>query len=273
MNTRRAIWLTLEKLRRAARELRGGRFLRVMDVELNLRPETEFPSTWRYPLPKEHWKHRIVRYGDFVQMHAVSQAASAVAGPVLAVDVGAYHGAYAVLLGKLIGATGGRVLAIEPNPDSYAVTCENIRRNHLEDVVIVENVAVAEHSGEVLLSPASSQTQVKLSGPAGQCDLRVKCERLDVLLARHGFSRVDLLMVDVEGAELGVLRGFPWETMACPKLFCEIHPNDWPAFSCTGEEFAAFLKEHGLRCFDTFMEEHRSFSGSNYLGPCLLASE
>jgi FkbM family methyltransferase len=47
----------------------------------------------------------------------------------------------------------------------------------------------------------------------------VACERLDVLLREHGFAAVDLLSVDVEGAELEVLDSFDLRRLR-PTVVC-----------------------------------------------------
>lgn len=49
--------------------------------------------------------------------------------------------------------------------------------------------------------------------------IQVPCERLDVLLEEHGFPSVDLLSIDVEGAELEVLQSFDLRRLR-PSVVC-----------------------------------------------------
>jgi hypothetical protein len=63
---------------------------------------------------------------------------------------------------------------------------------------------------------------------------------------------LDLLIVDVEGAELPVLNGFPWETVRIEKIFVELHPYAWKDFGYGGDEFRSFLEEKGFRCLDMY---------------------
>jgi len=77
-------------------------------------------------------------------------------------------------------------------------------------------------------------------------------------------------MIDVEGAELNVLRGFPWEIMRPGRIFCELHPYAWKEFGYTGEDFMDFLKQHGYRCFDMYFREYTEFTSDDYIGPTVF---
>jgi hypothetical protein len=77
-------------------------------------------------------------------------------------------------------------------------------------------------------------------------------------------------MIDIEGAELAALRSFPWNSMSCPKIFCEMHPYAWKDLGYTARDFIQFFQEHAMRCLDVYLEEHVSFSEKDYIGPCLL---
>ncbi|MCX6887688.1 MAG: FkbM family methyltransferase [Verrucomicrobia bacterium] len=99
----------------------------------------------------------------------------------------------------------------------------------------------------------------------------ISVKRLDTLLQEHGFPRIDVLIVDVEGAELGVLRSvFPCSQTVGPVTFCELHCNEWPMFGHSADDFSTFLQSQGLTCVDTYLEEHVEFKGKKYLGPCVL---
>jgi hypothetical protein len=87
---------------------------------------------------------------------------------------------------------------------------------------------------------------------------------------RHETSAVDLLIIDAEGAELPVLRSFPWGDVSIGRIFCEMHPYNWGSFDCTGRDLQCFLAERRLKCLDMYLTEHQSFQGQEYLGPCLL---
>src|SRR5687767_1442698 len=66
------------------------------------------------------------------------------------VDCGANIGYFTLLAAKLVGA-GGRVDAIEPDPQNRRRLVENLRRNGMGDVVRVHDVAVSSRAATVTL--------------------------------------------------------------------------------------------------------------------------
>lgn len=70
---------------------------------------------------------------------------------------------------------------------------------------------------------------------------RVRVETLTSLFDKHKIESVELLLIDVEGAELPVLKGFPWAKFAPPKIYCEVHPYAFQDFDYTGNDFLTFL--------------------------------
>jgi len=72
----------------------------------------------KFPLSRGNWKSEIVRYTDFVQLHSVCEYISKIDKPIV-VEIGAYHGAYSIILGQIIKKKDGKVIAVEPNPSSY----------------------------------------------------------------------------------------------------------------------------------------------------------
>jgi hypothetical protein len=80
-------------------------------------------------------------------------------------------------------------------------------------------------------------------------------------------------MIDVEGAELHVLRGFPWGDVPVAMALCELHPYAWKHFGYGAEEMKGFVRARGMRCLDMFLREHRSFAREDYIGPALLLEQ
>jgi FkbM family methyltransferase len=68
-------------------------------------------------------------------------------------DVGAHVGYFTLLLARLVGEEGS-VLAFEAAPVNAQLLAQNVKLNNLESRVRVENLAVADVSGELELYPA-----------------------------------------------------------------------------------------------------------------------
>lgn len=68
-------------------------------------------------------KSKIVIYGDYVQMHSMVDFIEQIEFPTTIINMGAHHGAYAIVLGRILQKSGqrGKIIAIEPNPVSWSV--------------------------------------------------------------------------------------------------------------------------------------------------------
>jgi FkbM family methyltransferase len=125
-------------------------------------------------------------------------------------DIGAHHGFYTLLASRAVGSQG-KVLAVEASPREKKKLELNIRINRCENVQI-ESRAIGEKHG-------SGELYLVLGGQTGCNSLRkpavseptqitsVSIEQLDRVLEERQFGSVDFVKLDVEGGELGVLRG------------------------------------------------------------------
>jgi FkbM family methyltransferase len=121
------------------------------------------------------------------------------------VDVGASFGYFTALASSVVGPSG-RVIAIEPGPQNQTLLLLNTRLNGAVDVEI-HQAALSDEGG--LLRYGRSGANGTISdwdedpSHIGSYDI-VRATTLDHIL--HG-DRVDMIKIDVEGAEGRVLRG------------------------------------------------------------------
>ncbi len=108
-------------------------------------------------------------------------------------------------------ARGARVLAIEPQADIFERLSFNIRQNSFPGIKALE-LAVADRDGDVTLfvdARNKGETSMRLvgtQGPGGA--VRVPAKALGTIVAEEGFTRIDALKLDVEGAEDLILEAF-----------------------------------------------------------------
>jgi len=117
-------------------------------------------------------------------------------------DVGANVGYYTLLGSHRVGTTG-HVVAFEPLPANVRFLQRHVRLNRVQNVSL-QAVAVSDHDGRARFAPHASNAMGKLSD-AGSVE--VATVSLDSIAKAGRFPDPNLLKIDVEGAELGVLRG------------------------------------------------------------------
>lgn len=135
------------------------------------------------------------------------------------VDIGANAGIYSLTAAAAVGPDG-RVLSVEPNPRMVERLALNLSLNGFRDRAILEQAAVSDCAGEFALTLDDRNLGgASLVNRRSEHSIRVRCERLEDLLARHGIARVHALKIDIEGAEDRALA--PFFASAPPSL----HPD------------------------------------------------
>lgn len=147
-------------------------------------------------------------------------------------DVGANAGYYTVLAGRRVGPTG-QVVAIEPLLSNVQYLARNVEINRLENVAIVM-AAVSSHCGMANFTIGENRALGHLSDDGTEIPTGARLSAasalapmitLDSLVDRIG-RRPDLVKIDVEGAEMEVLRGAV-NTLsgACCTIFLSVHSD------------------------------------------------
>jgi FkbM family methyltransferase len=130
----------------------------------------------------------------------------------VAVDVGANRGWYTLLCSHRVGPAG-RVLAFEPDQGARTLLERNLAANPNAGNVMVFDTALSnEHAhAEFVASRSSAKSHLlgalEASAASAAPVVRVESERLADVLDRERVERIDLVKIDVEGAECLVLQG------------------------------------------------------------------
>ena len=121
---------------------------------------------------------------------------------MVAYDIGANSGFYSLLMASCVG-NDGRVYAFEPELRNVAFLRRHLELNRLQNVRVMPT-AVGDHDGR-------GRFAVDSSGYRGCLDARgetfVPVASVDHLVETRGIEPADIIKIDVEGAELAVLKG------------------------------------------------------------------
>lgn len=148
-----------------------------------------------------------LRHGDGLYEPDLMVVLSRLVGPDwVCLDVGANIGAIAVVLAHLCPA--GRVHAFEAAPENHAHLVANLDANGASNAV-AHHAALYDRDGTLTLHFTSSFAAGSFVSDAVDEGVahEVPARRLDSWVAEEGLDRVDLVKLDVEGAEARVLDG------------------------------------------------------------------
>lgn len=164
-------------------------------------------------------------------------------------DIGANAGYYTVLAALRVGPAG-RVFAFEPNPAVRRRLQRHIEINAIQDRVVSSDVALADHNqddaaffvscwpeNDGISSLTPSPETMTRGGLRDDATISVQVRTFDDWAASNNAPRIDLVKIDVEGAESRVLEGLTRTLTAAPprRIICET-PVDSDA--------VAFLTRH-----------------------------
>src|SRR5215213_3173760 len=131
------------------------------------------------------------------------------------VDIGAHIGHYTILSSMRVGPRG-KVISIEAHRGNFDMLNRNVKLNHLNNVVTL-NYAVFSKETKINLYLPTQESDFTIyntvmadrGGKDGENFVEVDANTLDNLLQQNGISAEDVnwVKIDVEGAELEVLKG------------------------------------------------------------------
>ncbi len=166
----------------------------------------------------------------------------------VAFDVGANVGWWTVPLARRLARRGGHVIAFEPVPANLARLEWAIGANAVASGVTVVPAALGERPGELGMwlkseeTGAGSGTAALVTGD-GPTHLKVPVVTLDAWTEANAISRCDLMKLDIEGAELMMLRGAErFISRTRPLIFGEFEAYWLSTFGATFLDVAAWAR-------------------------------
>ncbi len=151
------------------------------------------------------------------------------------IDVGAHQGRYAIQFSRRVGEKG-LVLAVEPDDRNLALLNRNLELNEIHNVLSIRGACWSRREplqfshGSTLDLSRVRQSAAKNGDLTGL--------PLDDLVAEVALRRLDLVKIDVEGAELEVLEG-------ARRVLREFRPNLFVEYHRILSDVVGWLHEHG----------------------------
>ena len=163
-------------------------------------------------------------------------------------DVGANLGYYTALAARAVGPNG-RVLAVEPDPDSFGYLEQTIAANAIGNVKAFPVAASDAHAMLPLYISTDNRGDNRLyASDEERPQVEVEARPLDALLRENKIETVDLIKIDVQGYEPKVIAGLRETIIASPNLtlLTEFWPQGMTEAGGDANEFLQTLRELGL---------------------------
>jgi len=145
----------------------------------------------------------------------------------IVIDVGASIGWYTLLSWQLVGPTG-RVVTFEPEPLNFSLLTKSLAQNKLPNTDAFQ-CAVSDRDGMVSLYLSQEPGLHSIKWDSGNLAIDVKSVRLDTVIENLAISRINLVKIDVEGAEPEVIKGAERSISLgrIDSMIMEWNPSSW----------------------------------------------
>lgn len=164
------------------------------------------------------------------------------------VDMGANIGYYTVIAAKRVGSKG-KVFAYEPEETNVSFLRKNIKHNLLTNI-IVEQRALSNTTGKqiLFLTKNNKGTHSLVNNRNTKNKIMVETDTLDNSLRKYGSPIIDIIKIDIEGAEVLALEGMVETIVRNPRLiiFTEFYPKAISRFGRSPISFLETLQNLGF---------------------------
>jgi FkbM family methyltransferase len=159
--------------------------------------------------------------------------------------------------------TNSKIYAFEANPESYSVCLDNTK--DIENISVI-NKAVNSYDGKCTFRPINSEKTVTtwFDGNRGasslfkangsydhiekyvQDEIEVPCTRLDSFCKENDIDRIDLIWMDLQGAELIALKSLGKMLSTVKVIHTELEVNPMYDGQCLFADVNSFLIDMGF---------------------------
>lgn len=188
-------------------------------------------------------------------------------------DIGANIGYYTLIAAKVIGEKG-KIFSVEPEPHNYGLLCKNVNINKYNNVTAI-NKAISDREGKIKLFLDGNNFgchSLSISNVKNNMKcVEVECTTLDTLCRENLISCIDLIKVDVEGAEGHVFRKA--DTVLKQKnlkIFMEFYPDKLENMGMDSAGLLDKLMGYGFRVkmIDEINESIEMLDRDTIIGKC-----
>lgn len=123
----------------------------------------------------------------------------------IAIDGGANQGVYSCSIAKQIGGNG-KIIAIEPLSEPVKMFKENIKLNNFKNILIEKCALWKKNTNGKIYFNKDDYGQASIVNKSKLFE-KIKLKKLDDIVTKHNLKEVNLIKLDLQGAEIFAIEG------------------------------------------------------------------
>lgn len=164
------------------------------------------------------------------------------------IDIGANVGYFSVIVSRIVGENG-KVYALEAIPKLCGLLSESIAINDIKNINVLNNAVYSENKKILFHRMKNSAFSYISRDNTSDGTIEVNAVTLDSLIDKVG--KVDVIKIDVEGAEMNVLLGGKnLISRYKPKIIMEVANWSLQRFNYSSKDILSFLRNIGYKAYD-----------------------
>ena len=222
------------------------RIIRAWGLFKNTEVTAVYDKTLNIKLSLRDWIQQQIYFFGYYDLRGIQFVKACLKPDDTFIDIGGNVGAYSLIAAKLVGSKG-EVIAFEPVTEVRERFLENASLNQL-DQLKVEPYALFNETTKLQLH-ISNQDNFGMSSihahdeQVGRTE-EVEAIRFDDYVLENKLKRIDLIKMDIEGAELYALNGMKSTLQQFkPLVLIEISSDVLNGTTLTTDEIYTFFKE------------------------------
>jgi len=123
------------------------------------------------------------------------------------ISIGGNIGSMEIVAAQSVSPTG-KIYSFEPDPDLVKIITKNAEINNLKNITVIPKGLGSKQSvGKLYLNTSINRGASSLHKSVGESYKKIQIERFDTMIHELGIKDIRLILIDVEGWELEVLKG------------------------------------------------------------------
>lgn len=194
-------------------------------------------------VPTDYLQNQIYYTGTFEE-HCLKVLRKLLEPGDCFLDIGANIGLYTLESARIVG-DNGVVYAFEPNSENYRHLLRNTELNNLENVKAM-NFGIGDERTKISLRlpKNGNKGEYTIGDVEGEIIEDVNIEKMDDVVKKEDINKINLVKMDIEGAEIDALKGMR-ETINKyrPVFLIEIWKEALGRFKYTPAELVKFFED------------------------------